>query len=286
MVGSKATSANDDSSNLLEDRVNGLTTNLKTLTTIVDEAKASLFSQISGNQSSFAAFRDDTQLFRSEAMNWMKVMTEALDSLAGKDELTALQTRVSQWVGGGTLSGPAINASSPVADSTAADIATLTDTFRALRAEVDMLSSNKDSTCVCFGGISAKGPEDTKAWVTLNHNSGEWDILCVDPLILFGLLESHAGDESSAVLKEFNRHQRLHLKNAGEALVVTSTSLERRRVFHKGEPTLVCRRDCSPLSKLGKRCRRNWEPRWDPCKHKYWDVSRDSPRFTTWPTRR
>ena len=86
--------------------MNGLTTNLKTLTTIVDETKARLFSQISGNQSSFAAFRDDTQLFRSEAMNWMKVMTEALDSLAGEDELTALQTRVSQWVGGGTLSGP------------------------------------------------------------------------------------------------------------------------------------------------------------------------------------
>ena len=57
-------------------------------------------------------------------------MTEALDSLAGKDELTALQTRVSKWVSGGTLSRPAINTSSPVVDTTAADIATLTDPFR------------------------------------------------------------------------------------------------------------------------------------------------------------
>ena len=116
---------------------------------------------------------------------------------------------------------------------------------------------NKDSMCVCFGGNLAKGPEDTKAWVSLNHSSGEWDILCVDPVILFGLLESHAGVEFSAGVKVFEQHQKLHLKNAGKALAVTATSLERPRIFHRGKPTLVCKRNSLPLSKLGKHS--NWD---------------------------
>ena len=102
-------------------------------------------------------------------MDWMKAMTEVLDGLAVKDDLNALQTRVSRGMSGGTLLGPAILSSSPALDTTTADIASLTDTVCALRAELDMLLSNKNSTCVCFGGISAKGPKDTKAWVTLNH---------------------------------------------------------------------------------------------------------------------
>ena len=124
--------------------MNALTTNLKNLTSIVNEAKMSLECEISGNQSTFAAFQDDMQFFRLETMNWMKVMSEALDGLAGKDKLAALQTRVSRWVGGGTLLGPAISTSSPAVDSTATDIASLTNTVRALHAEVDILSSNKD----------------------------------------------------------------------------------------------------------------------------------------------
>ena len=104
------------------------------------------------------------------------------------------------------------------------DIPSLTDAICALRAALD-ISNNKDSTCVYFGGIMAKWPEDTKAWVTMNHPSGEWDVLCMDPLILFGLLESHSGVDSTVSLREFEQHQKLNLKNTGEALAVTATSL-------------------------------------------------------------
>ena len=168
---------------------------------------------------------------------------------------------------GGALSGTAGATSSPALDTTAMGLKSLTDTVCALRAELDSLSNNKDSTYISFGGISAKGPEDTKEWVTLNHPSGEWDILsCVDPLILFGLLESHARVESSAGLKEFEQHQKLSLKNPGKAMAVTATSLQRPQVFHKGEPTLVCQRDGLPLLKLAK--------------HSDWDSDGNGLRFS------
>ena len=74
----------------------------------------------------------------------------------------------------------------------------------------------------------------------------------MDPLIHFGLLESHAGVESTVGVKEFEQHKKLSLKNAGKALAVTAMSLEGPRVFQKGETTLVRLRACSPLSKLAK----------------------------------
>lgn len=70
--------------------------------------------------------------------------------------------------------------------------------------------------------------------------------------LFFGLLERHSVVESTVGLKEFEQHHKLNLKNAGKALVVTATSLECPCIFHKGEPMLVCQRNCSPLSKLSR----------------------------------
>ena len=71
--------------------MDALTTNLGKLTTIVNEAKTSLVRKILGNQATFTAFQTDTQIFWAETMDWLKAMMEAVESMAVKDNLSALQ---------------------------------------------------------------------------------------------------------------------------------------------------------------------------------------------------